>query len=165
MRIHQILLGIALFIGLVSFSLGVKAADGAVKVTSIAQVEIVVVDQDGKKTLRRIPVEKAVPGTEVIYTTTFDNLIDKAVGGIVINNPIPNDTEYKGGSAFGRDCDIVFSIDGGTTYGHAEELKVVEADGSKRTALPKEYTNIRWHFKGKLAAGKSGEVGFRSVIK
>lgn len=165
MRIHQILLGIALFIGLISFSLGVKAADGAIKLTSIAQVEVEAVAKDGKKSLKRMPVEKAVPGTEVIYTTTFENLIDKAVGNIVINNPIPNDTEYKAGSAFGMDSEILFSVDGGKTFGHAEELKVQDADGRKRTALPREYTNLRWNYKAKLAPGKSGEVGFRAVIK
>lgn len=165
MRVHQFLLGAALFIGLSSFSLSSKAAEGAIKVTSIAQVEVEVIAKDGKKSLKRTPVDKAIPGTEVIYTTTFENRFDKAVSNIVINNPIPNDTEYKAGSAFGKDCEILFSADGGNTFGHAEELKVQDADGKKRNALPKEYTNIRWNYKGQLAAGKSGEVGFRSVIK
>ena len=81
------------------------------KVTSIAQVETEVVGKDGKKTLKRTPVEKAIPGTEVIYTTTFQNLIKKPVGDIVINNPVPNASEYKAGSAFGKDCNILFSVD------------------------------------------------------
>ena len=165
MRISHLLFATTLFVALGSFSLGAQADDGAIKVTSIAQVEVEVLGKDGKKTLKRIPVEKAVPGTEVIYTTTFENLIDKAVGNVVINNPIPNDTEYQAGSAFGKDCEIVFSVDGGNKFGHAEELKVKGDDGKERTALPKEYTHIRWTYKGQLAAGKSGEVGFRAVIK
>lgn len=165
MRISRLLFITTLFMALGSFSLGAKAVDGAIKVTSIAQVEIEVLGKDGKKTLKRTPVEKAVPGTEVIYTTTFENLIDKPVSNIVINNPIPNDTEYKAGSAFGKDCQILFSIDGGKSFAVAEELKVKDANGKKRTALAKEYTDIRWTYKKQLAAGKSGEVGFRSVIK
>ncbi|TAN82700.1 MAG: hypothetical protein EPN14_03845 [Gallionella sp.] len=165
MRISRLLFITTLFMALGGFSPASQAADGAIKVKSIAQVEVEVVGKDGKKTLKRAPVEKVVPGTEVIYTTTFENIIDKTVGNIAIDNPVPNDTEYKAGSAFGKDCEILFSADGGKKFGHAEELKVKGADGKERTALPREYTNIRWNYKGQLAAGKSGEVGFRAVVK
>lgn len=164
MRISRLLLTTTLLALLGSFSTVAHAAD-AIKVTSIAQVETETVGKDGKKILKRGPVQRAVPGTEVIYTTTFENLIKKPVGDIVINNPIPNASEYKAGSAFGKDCDILFSVDGGKTFGHAEELTVKDADGKARPALAKEYTNIRWTYKKQLAAGKSGEVGFRAAIK
>lgn len=164
MRISRLLL-ITLFMALGSFSIGAQAADGAIKVKSIAETEVEVVGKDGKKMLRRVPAEKIVPGAEVIYTTTFENLIDKAVGNIVINNPVPNDSEYKAGSAFGKDCEILFSVDGGKKFGRPEELKTRDADGKERTALPREYTHIRWTYKGQLAAGKSGVVGFRTVVK
>ena len=165
MRMFNLLLTTTLFAMSGSFSLSAHAADGAIKVTSIAQIEVEVVDKKGKKTLKRTPVDKAVPGTEVIYTTTFVNLINKPVNDIVINNPIPNNTEYKAGSVFGKDCEILFSADGGKTFGHAEELKVMDAEGKEHTALPGEYTHIRWNYRVPLAAGKSGEVGFRAVIK
>ena len=166
MRIFNLLLTVTLFALLGSFSSGAQAADGAIKVKSIAQVEVEVVGKDGKKTLRRTSVEgKAVPGTEVIYTTTFENVGKKTASDIVIDNPVPNASEYKAGSAFGKDCEILFSADGGKNFGHAEELKVKGADGNEHTALAKEYTHIRWTYKGQLAAGKSGEVGFRAAIK
>ena len=164
MRISRLLHTITLLALLGSFSAVAHAAD-AIKVSSIAQVETEVIGKDGKKALKRTPVAKAVPGTEVIYTTTFENLIKKPVGNIVINNPIPNASEYKAGSAFGKDCDILFSVDGGKTFGHAEDLTVKDADGKSRPAEAKEYTNIRWIYKKQLAAGKSGEVGFRAIIK
>jgi uncharacterized repeat protein (TIGR01451 family) len=164
MRITNLLLTTALLAQLGSFTLNARAADSAIKVTSIAQVEVEVTDKQGKKSLKRVPVTKAVPGTEVIYTNTFVNTIDKSAENIVINNPIPEETEYKAGSAFGKDCEILFSIDG-KKFGHAEELKIKDADGKERTALPKEYTHIRWKYKVPLAAGKSGEVGYRTVIK
>lgn len=148
-----------------SFLSVANAADAAIKVTSIAQIETEVTGKDGKKTHQLTPVTKAVPGTEVIYTTTFENTLDKPAGNININNPIPNDSEYVGGSAFGKDCEILFSVDGGKTFGHAENLKIRSADGKERTALPKEYTHIRWNYKKQLAPGKVGEVGFRATIK
>jgi uncharacterized repeat protein (TIGR01451 family) len=165
MRIVNLLLTTALFALLGNFCQSALAAEGALKVTGIAQTEVVVTGKDGKKTLKRTPVTKAIPGTEVIYTTTFENTIKKAAGNISIDNPIPNDSEYVGGSAFGKDCEILFSVDGGKTFGHAEELRITDADGKERAALPREYTHIRWKYKAQLAPGKSGEVGFRAVIK
>lgn len=165
MRILKLLSSTVVIATLSVFAPSVLAADGAVKVTSIAQTEIEVTDRKGKKTYKRTPVEKAVPGTEVIFTTTFENTIAQSVNDISINNPIPKDTEYKPGSAFGKDCEILFSADGGKTFGYAEELKVKDGKGNERIALPKEYTHIRWNHKVPLAAGKFGEVGFRAVIK
>lgn len=152
---------------LVAFSgqpYSVYAADGAIKVTSIAQVEVEAADKDGKKTLHRESVTKAIPGTEIIFTNTFENVSNKVASDIVINNPIPGSTTYKAGSAFGQDCEILFSADNGKTFGVAESLKVKEDNGTEHTALPKEYTNIRWLYKKPLPAGKTGEVGFRATI-
>lgn len=173
MRIVNSLLAAATLALLAGISQGAFAAidedisptDGAIKVTSIAQTEVEVSGKNGKKTLKRTPVTKAVPGTEVIYTTTFENTFKKAAGNISIDNPIPNDSEYVGGSAFGKNCEILFSVDGGKAFAHAEELKIMDTDGKERTALPREYTHIRWNYKTQLAPGKSGEVGFRAVIK
>jgi uncharacterized repeat protein (TIGR01451 family) len=165
MRISRLLLTTILLALLGSFSTGTYAAGAAIKITSIAQLEIEVAGKDGKKTLQRTPVSKAVPGTVVIYTNTFENVSSKPAGDIVINNPVPNDSEYEAGSAFGKDCEILFSVDGGKKFGHAEELKIKDADGRERAALAREYTHIRWTYKKQLAPGKSGEVGFRATIK
>lgn len=165
MRISRLLLTTNLLILLGGFSLAAHAADGAIKVKSVAEIEVTVVGKDGKKEIKRASPEKAVPGTEVIFTNTFENISKKTASDIVINNPIPNNMEYKGGSAFGKDCAIVFSADGGKTFGAAENLTAKGADGTEHTALPRQYTHIRWSYKGQLAAGKSGEVGFLAVIK
>lgn len=165
MRISPLILTTSAVIMLSSLSLNAYAIEGAIKVTSLAQVEVATVGTDGKKTLRREPVEKATPGTEIIFTNTFENVSTKAASDIVINNPIPNSTEYQSGSAFGADCEILFSVDHGKTFGVAESLIIKEANGTEHTALAKEYTDIRWSYKKQLPAGKSGEVGFRAVIK
>lgn len=165
MRISRLLFTANLLVLLGGYPLAVQAADGAIKVKSVAEIEVTVVGKDGKKEIKRVSPDKAVPGTEVIFTNTFENIGGKTASDIVINNPIPANTEYKAGSAFGKDCAIVFSADGGKKFGHAEELKIKDAEGKERTALPREYTHIRWTYKGQLAAGKSGAVGFRAVIK
>lgn len=160
MRISRLLLTANLLILLGGFSLSAHAVDGNIKVKSIAEVEVI---KDGK--VQRSAPDKAVPGTEVIFTDTFENVGGKTASDIVINNPIPANTGYKAGSAFGKDCAILFSADGGKTFGSAENLKVKGTDGKEHTALPGQYTHIRWTYKGQLASGKSGEVGFRAVIK
>jgi hypothetical protein len=166
MRISSLLLTTTLLALLGSFPSGAQAAGDALKITSFAQLEIEVTGKDGKKSLQRTPVTKAVPGTDVIYTNTFENVSGKPVDkNFIINNPIPNDSEYLAGSAFGNDCEILFSVDGGKNFGHAEELKIKDADGRERAALAREYTHIRWIYKKQLAPGKSGEVGFRATIK
>jgi len=165
MRICHLLLTANLLILLGGFSLPAHAAGGSIKVKSVAEVEIAVIGKDGKKELKRSSPDKAVPGTEMIFTNTFENVSNKTASDIVIDNPIPANTEYRADSAFGKDCTILFSADGGRMFGAAENLKVKGADGKQRNALPGEYTHIRWIYKGQLVAGKSGEVGFRAVIK
>jgi uncharacterized repeat protein (TIGR01451 family) len=165
MHISHLLFATTLWLALGSISSAAQAADSAISLKSIAQVEMEAIDKDGKKTLQRTKVQKAVPASEVIYTTTYQNLIDKPVGNIVINNPIPNDSEYRAGSAFGKDCEILFSADGGKSFAAPQHLKVKGPDGKERMALPREYTHIRWTYQGQLMAGQSGEVGFRTVIK
>lgn len=168
MKGHPMHLPICLTALLFAASLSVHAAPaapGAVEVKSIAEVEVEVVNYKGKKELKRQPVEKAVPGTEVIYTTTFKNLIAKPVGNIAITNPVPNDTVYKGGSAVGTNTDITFSVDGGKTWGTPDKLKLKGKDGKERIALPAEMTHIRWTYRGELPVGKTGEVSFRAAIK
>lgn len=145
-------------------ALQVNAASEAVRVKSIAQVEKSVVDKDGNKTRKRVPVERAIPATEVIYTTTFENITVTPVGNVVIDNPIPNNSAYRADSAFGKGFDIQFSTDTGRKYAQAAQLTVRGADGKERLALPTEYTNIRWTHRGPLPAGGAGEVGFRAVI-
>lgn len=164
MRISRLLLIACLLILPGGFSLSVHADEATIKVTSIAEIEVEVV-KNGKKEIKRVSPDKAVPGTEVIFTNTFENVGGKTASDIVINNPIPAYTEYKAGSAFGKDYEILFSADNGKIFGLAENLKVKGADGKEHIALPRQYTHIRWTYKGQLTAGKSGEVGFRAVVK
>lgn len=165
MKISRITLAALLSVALGGFSLAAQAADGAIKVTSLAEVDVVTVGKDGKKSVKRGPAATTVPGTEVIFSNVFENISTKTASGIVINNPVPNNTAYKGGSAMGKDTIITFSADGGKTFDEESKLTVVGADGKKRAAVAGDYTHIRWAYKGQLPPGKSGDVSFKAVIK
>jgi uncharacterized repeat protein (TIGR01451 family) len=132
---------------------------------SIGETEIEVRTPQGTVEKQRVPVQKAPPGAEIIYTTTFANQGRKPAGNVVLTNPIPDHTTYVGGSAFGDNCAITYSVDGGKTFAAPDALKVRTADGRERPALATEYTHIHWVYKGELAPGKVGTAGFRVLVK
>ncbi len=141
-----------------------NAQPGNIIVQSLAEQEVEVKLPNGKTEKKLQAVAKAVPGSEVIYTTRFTNQGKLPAGNIAITNPVPENTVYAGGSAFGDNTTMTFSLDG-KTFNTPDKLKVKTPDGKERTAVPAEYTAIRWAYKGELPVGKTGDVGFRVKIK
>ena len=141
-----------------------RPASGNIEFKNIAEVEVEVKAADGKIEKKRGPVQKAIPGTVVIYTSTFKNISAKPAGNININNPVPANTTLVAASAYGEGMDISYSADGGKTWAAADKVKVKGADGKERPAGISEFTHIRWSLRGELAPGKQGETGFRVVV-
>ncbi len=137
---------------------------GDIEFRNIAEVEQEVKTPDGKVEKQRVLAQKAVPGTEVIYTSTFRNLGKRPAGNIGIVNPVPANTTLVGGSAFGENTQVTYSADGGKTWAAADKLTVTGKDGKARPAALSEFTHIRWSYRGELAPGKQGTVGFRVVV-
>jgi uncharacterized repeat protein (TIGR01451 family) len=141
-----------------------RPAGGNIEFKNIAEVEVEVKAADGKVEKKRSPVQKAIPGTVVFYTSTFKNISAKPAGNISINNPVPANTTLVAASAYGEGMDISYSADGGKTWAAADKVKVKGADGKERAAGLSELTHIRWTLRGELAPGKQGEAGFRVVV-
>lgn len=139
--------------------------NGPIKFSSNVQTEVEVVGVNGKKHLERQPANRVIPGSVVLYINTFENVSKKPVDGIATTNPIPANTEYQAGSAFGEDTEMTFSVDGGKTFAAPDALKIKAADGSEQLAKASAYTHIRWVYKKQLPAGAMAEVGFRATIK
>jgi len=140
------------------------ARQGTVELRNVAEVEATETAPDGKKVAKRMPADKAPPGTEVIYTSSFRNTGKQAAGGIVVSNPIPANTTLVGGSGFGENATIAYSADHGKTWAPADQVKVRGADGKDRPAGLSEFTDVRWTYRGELAPGKSSSVGFRVTV-
>lgn len=136
----------------------------AIRVQNLAEQEVTIKQADGKLLKKRQPVEKALPGSEVIYTTRFTNESGKPARNIVLNNRIPENTEYVGGSADGEQMNIVFSLDG-KNFKSPDKLTVRTAEGKERPAAASEYTHVRWIYQGELPPGKTGEAVYRIRIK
>lgn len=123
------------------------------------------VKQAGKVSTKLVPAEKVLPGDEVIYVLTFANEGDAPADGVQINNPIPNNTWYRNGSAFGAGTDISVSVNGGKQYGQLAKLSVPLAGGGKRPATFKDVTHVRWTVNYALQPGKTGTVSYRAVVQ
>jgi len=137
---------------------------GSIEFRNIAEVEVDVKGADGKVEKKRVAADKALPGAEVIYTSSFRNIGKRPAANIVVVNPVPANTTLVGGSAFGDGTDITFSADGGKSWASADKLKVTGADGKQRPAGITEVTHVRWVVRGELAPGKQGTVGFRVTV-
>jgi len=138
---------------------------GPILLTSNAEVEIIKTDATGKQSIKRELATEVIPGKDVIYTLTFENVGTNPGNDIVINNPIPEHTVYKPGSASGTDTRISFSVDDGQSFAPPEELTVTGADGSTRIARASEYTTIRWQYLKPLQPGDKSSVEFRVVLQ
>ncbi|MCC5887151.1 MAG: DUF11 domain-containing protein [Gammaproteobacteria bacterium] len=135
-------------------------------ISSVQKVEAFVNEQ-GEQERRLVAAERVVPGDELRYTVTFANQGAETVdaGSIVITNPVPNNTIYLMDSAGGSGTDVVFSVDGGETWGTPDELVMTGEDGQSRVAEDEDYTHIRWTFRPALEPGQEGSVFFRVRLR
>jgi uncharacterized repeat protein (TIGR01451 family) len=139
-------------------------AQGTIELRNIAEIEIDSRLADGRIEKKRVKPENVVPGTVVIYTSTFRNTGAKPAGNIAIVNPVPANTTLVGGSMHGDNTDIALSADGGKTFAAPEKVSVRGDDGKERAAGVREITHVRWTYRGELAPGKQSSVGFRVLV-
>lgn len=121
--------------------------------------------QQGKEVTKLIPAAKVIPGEEVLYILSFSNEGDAPAKSLVINNPIPANTWYRQGSAFGAGTQVSVSVNGGKKYGKLVELTVPLANGEERPATFKDVTHVRWAVNYALQPGKTGTVSYRAVVQ
>jgi uncharacterized repeat protein (TIGR01451 family) len=127
------------------------------------------VKEGGKTITKMVAAKDVTPGTVIFYTVSFRNAGDEKATNAVIDNPIPKDTRYIPGSAYGEDeGGITFSIDKGKSYNKPSLLfyETMEKQGKtvKKIASPDVYTNIRWVIPV-IEAGKQGVVGFKAIVR
>jgi uncharacterized repeat protein (TIGR01451 family) len=143
---------------------GAYAADKAcVELQTTGETESEVVE-NGQKVKRLVPVEKAVPGDEIVWTITAKNVCTTPTDNVVIANPVPEHMTYVANSAMGTGTDIVYSVDG-KEFKSAADLQVRAADGTTRAARADDYRAIRWTYKAAFAPGATAFVRYRAVVK
>lgn len=139
-----------------------------IKLEHSAQVEVVEKDAKGKETIKLMPTDKVVPGDVIVYTVAATNTGTAPAEKIVINDAISEHNLYIAGSAgstaIGKNTTILFSVDGGKTYGAPEQLTVTDKTIT-RPATPADYTHIRWQLNFALEPQKSTKVFFKARLK
>jgi uncharacterized repeat protein (TIGR01451 family) len=132
------------------------------------RVEKIVTTGDAEKSgarTRLVPADSVSPGDELVVTVTFLNTTQHALDGIRITQPIPPSMRYVAGSGVGPGSEVLYSVDGGATFGLPSELGVGAADGARRAATADDYTDVRWLVKAPLAAGARAFVRFRASVR
>ena len=133
-----------------------------IELKTTAQIEKEVVNARGEKSRVLVEAGKVVPGTEVVWTVTANNVCKVPSDKVTINNAVPEHMTLVPGSAIGAGSDITFSHDG-KTFATADKLTVTE-NGATRPAHADEYRHIRWEFKNSLQPGASAFARFRAVL-
>lgn len=147
--------------GLASQAFAQQSA-ACIELKTTAQVEKEVVNDKGEKSKVLVDAGKVVPGTEVVWTVTANNVCKVPSDKVTINNAVPEHMTLVPGSAIGAGSDITFSLDG-KTFATADKLTVTE-NGATRPAHADEYKHIRWEFKNSLQPGASAFARFRAVL-
>jgi uncharacterized repeat protein (TIGR01451 family) len=136
------------------------AADN-VSLTSKVYVERVKPGPDGKPVTVREAPGVVTPGDKLVFVLGYRNAGPEPASGFVLTDPIPPSVAFAGSD----DARAIVSVDGGRSWGPLASLKVVQADGTSRAAVPADVTHIRWSFGQPIAAGSGGELSFRGVVE
>lgn len=139
-------------------------AVAALEISTEAQKEESYVENGEQKT-RLVSTAEVVPGDQVVYTIWYRNTGDQPADNVVINDAIPAEMAYLEGSAFGSGADVVFSADGGQTFGSPDELVAIDETGEARQATASDYTHIRFTLRNSVPPNSRGFVRFRAEVK
>ena len=148
----KLIINILILFGVISFSSVSSAEDGAIKFTNTVMKEIVEKNKKGEDVISYIEPGLALPGNTMLYTITFENISNQPVSGIVVNDPLPNNSKYLANTATGRNTDITFSADG-ENFAVPGKLILTDKSGRSWTASADSYTHIRWKYKQTLKPG------------
>jgi uncharacterized repeat protein (TIGR01451 family) len=141
-----------------------QVSDSPLAIRSIAEVESRSIVA-GREVVKLIPADRVVPGDRVIYTLEVRNTGATALDSPIVTHPVPEHMRYVADSAVGPGAEMSYSVDGGHSFGRAENLKVPGAGGRPRPASAADYTDIRWQLKNSLKANSVAFVRFRALVK
>jgi len=146
--------------------MGAPVAVGSGPLEATISAEILRVEElpDGKQSRAWEPATRLSAGDEVSYTVRVRNPGKAAVTNIVVTKQLPFGVHYMRGSAVGPDCEVQFSIDGGTRFATAEQLGAGANGKPGRKVPPSEYTHVRWVLGRPLAPGATALLRFRAIF-
>lgn len=145
-------------------SLLASVSASALTAKQIVEKETVVQMPDGSETVTRSKAANIAPGERVVYTLSFTNDKVEPASDLVLTMPVPDEIKYMDGTASQEGASIVFSADGGQTFAPRDNLQT-STGGVTRTATADDITHIRWTVAGPVAAGETGNLSYKGVLK
>ncbi|MEJ2719672.1 MAG: hypothetical protein P8181_00845 [bacterium] len=144
-------------------------ATGNVTLVSDSAIDITAIVAGNLQLTKAVnPPGNQVPGTELTYTTDYQNLGTDSLQTIVIVDPIPAFTQYRVGSASpGTPPAAVtgitpqFSSDGGATWTYTP----VSGGGGAPASFDALVTNVRFVFAGYLEPGAASALGVSFIVR
>ena len=112
------------------------------------------------------PTGSQSPGTDLDYAVTFTNSGSASAQSVVINDPVPANTDFKVGSitnnlgTTGLTVVVTYSNNGGSTNVYTP----VSGGGGAPAGYDRSVTNIRWTFTGSLSQTSPNNTGSVSFI-
>jgi uncharacterized repeat protein (TIGR01451 family) len=135
----------------------------ALNVHVVAEVEARV-SEHGLQVMKLVPADKVVPGDVVFYTLEVRNDGPSSIEAPTVVQAVPDHTTFVANTASGPGAAVSYSVDGGRSFAHAENLNVQSA-GKSRRAVSADYTHICWQLKGLLKSGSMAYLRFRARVK
>jgi uncharacterized repeat protein (TIGR01451 family) len=109
---------------------------GPLSITTRMMVEQRIAAADGTTRIRLVPATRVVPGDRVTVVVAYRNTGRAPIANLVLANPVPPSTVYRGPAAGSPAPDLV-------------------ANGSQ----------VRWRLSQPVAPGSGGELGFTAVVR
>ena len=133
---------------------GDRPADKGIRLTPLLEKVVESKGPDGAVRYTLAPGVVTAGGEQFVLTLRFTNATGITVDGVRITSTMPADVRYVAGSATGPGGLVLFSVDGGRTFGMEQEL-----------AAPLVYTHVRWVLDAPLEAGATGFVRLRALSR
>jgi uncharacterized repeat protein (TIGR01451 family) len=144
-------------------SMNAYAEEGAIRFSNKAFKQVIIKNADGTTKFDYVEPKLVLPEDVILYEIVFENISDKPVENIVVNNPVANNSKYRDGSATGDSTEITFSVDG-KNFAAADALTVKDKSGKTWQAKPEDYTAIRWIYKKPIKPGEKAKVSYKTTI-
>jgi uncharacterized repeat protein (TIGR01451 family) len=148
---------------------GTLTATGNVTLVSDDVVDVTVVTAGDLQLTKSVaPPGAQVPGTQLAYTTSYQNLGTDSLTAVVILDAVPAFTQFRVGSANTgtppasiTGITVEYSNDGGVTWIYTP----VSGGGGAPANYDADVTNVRFVLAGVLEAGDASTVGVSFAVR
>jgi uncharacterized repeat protein (TIGR01451 family) len=136
-----------------------------------AEQKFVEKDEKGQSVTNWQPLSQASvvhPGDVLRYSVAGQNLSDRPIENLVVNQMIPAQMKYVLNSAVQpAGIAAIYSIDNGKTFVANPTVQVRLTDGTveTRSAPAEVYTHIRWDINAATKAGASTNVSYQLEVR